>query len=324
MEYYLNRGYSLVNDCYNRDRLIETKLNNKITMVEKNSKAKASSEKTSKDCNSKKCSNCGKDIILLDAKLCPYCGSPLSETETKKNVENTVVATPKVFTVKGVSFTMIPVQGGTYTMGAAENDSDAYDNEKPAHKETVADFMIGETLVTQELWKAVMGNSLWKAVMGINPSHFKRDGSRPVECVSWDDCQKFITKLNQLTGQFFRLPYEAEWEYAARGGNKSKGYKYAGSNDEYAVAWVDYNSEKKTHPVKTKKPNELGIYDMSGNVWEWCQDKYSEDYESPRNGTFRVLRGGSWNLNARFVRVSSRIYFDPGNCDNSGGLRLAL
>ena len=283
--------------------------------ISKAKDSKASSKKTSKDSNSKNCSNCGKDIILSDAKFCPYCGSPLSETETKKNMENTVVATPKVFTMKGVSFTMIPVQGGTYTMGAANNDSDAYDNEKPAHKETVADFMIGETLVTQELWKAVMGN---------NPSDFKRDGLRPVDSVSWDDCQKFITKLNQLTGQFFRLPYEAEWEYAARGGNKSKGYKYAGSNDEYAVAWFDGNSEKKTHPVKTKKPNELGIYDMSGNVGEWCQDKYSEDYKSPRESSARVLRGGNWNCRARSVSVSHRFGYDPGNRYDNLGLRLAF
>lgn len=270
-------------------------------MAEKNSKAKdskASSKKTSKDSNSKNCSNCGKDIILLDAKFCPYCGSPLSGTEAKKNMEDTVVATPKVFTVKGVSFTMIPVQGGTYTMGAADNDPDAQNDEKPAHKETVADFMIGETLVTQELWKAVMGK---------NSSRFNRDGLRPVDSVSWNGCQKFITKLNQLTGQFFRLPYEAEWEYAARGGNKSKGYKYAGSNDAYVVAWFRGNSESKTHPVKNKKPNELGIYDMSGNVFEWCQDEYSQDYKSPRDGD-RVLRGGSWSDFTRDVRVSRRYY----------------
>ena len=222
----------------------------------------------------------------------------------------------KIFTVNGVTFKMIAVQGGTYTMGAtSEQGSDAWDDEKPAHKETVSDFMIGETPVTQELWQAVMGS---------NPSSFKGDMQRPVEQVSWDDCQAFIRKLNQLTGQNFRLPSEAEWEYAARGGNRSKGCKYAGSNDVDTVAWYNGNSNRTTHPVKTKQPNELGIYDMSGNVWERCQDKWCDDYNSPRDSDTRVLRGGSWSRNARFVRVSYRNLISPGFRYNADGLRLAL
>ena len=223
----------------------------------------------------------------------------------------------KIFTVNGVTFKMIAVQGGTYTMGAtSEQGSDAWDSEKPAHKETVSDFMIGETLVTQELWQAVMGS---------NPSSFKGDMQRPVECVSWNDCQTFIRKLNQLTGQNFRLPTEAEWEYTARGGNRSKGCKYAGSNDVDTVAWYNGNSNKTTHPVKTKQPNELGIYDMSGNVWEWCQDNWCDDYNSPRDSGGRVLRGGSWRIDARNVRVSKRNDGGPGDWKcHSGGLRLAL
>ena len=221
-----------------------------------------------------------------------------------------------IFTANGVSFKMIAVQGGTYTMGAtSEQGSDAYDSEKPAHNEYVADFMIGETEVTQELWQAVMGS---------NPSNFTGDLQRPVERVSWDDCQTFIRKLNQLTGQNFRLPSEAEWEYAARGGNRSNGYKYAGSNSVGTVAWYDGNSGSKTHRVKTKQPNELGIYDMSGNVWEWCQDKWCSDYNSPRNSGYRVLRGGSWDDYAWGVRVTFRDNYAPGSWSYYFGLRLAL
>ena len=220
-----------------------------------------------------------------------------------------------LFTANGVTFKMIAVQGGTYTMGAADNDPEAYECEKPAHKETVSDFMIGETPVTQDLWQAVMGS---------NPSNFKGNMQRPVEQVSWNDCQTFIRKLNQLTGQNFRLPSEAEWEYAARGGNRSKGYKYAGSNDVDAVAWYDDNSGSTTHKVKTKQPNELGIYDMSGNVWEWCQDNWCDDYNSPRDSGGRVLRGGSWRYDAGDVRVSYRSISAPGFRHFSYGLRLAL
>ena len=219
-----------------------------------------------------------------------------------------------IYTANGVTFKMIAVQGGTYTMGAtSKQGSDVWDCEKPTHKETVSDFMIGETPVTQELWQAVMGS---------NPSNFTGDMQRPVERVSWDDCQTFIRKLNQLTGQNFRLPSEAEWEYAARGGNRSDGYKYAGSNSVGTVAWYNGNSGNKTHPVKTKQPNELGIYDMSGNVWEWCQDKYN--YNSPRNSGYRVLRGGSWFNYARDVRVSDRSFSSPDNRNYNYGLRLAL
>ncbi len=218
-----------------------------------------------------------------------------------------------LFTANGVTFKMIAVQSGTYTMGAtSEQGSDAWDDEKPAHKEKISDFLIGETPVTQELWQAVMGS---------NPSSFKGDMQRPVEQVSWNDCQKFIKKLNQLTGQNFRLPSEAEWEYAARGGNRSKGCKYAGSNDVDTVAWYNGNSNRTTHPVKTKQPNELGIYDMSGNVLERCQDKY---YNSQRNSGYRVLRGGSWGDDAGGVRVSNRRRNAPGSRSSHIGLRLVL
>src|SRR5574344_679325 len=229
----------------------------------------------------------------------------------------------KTFTVRGVPFEMVRVQGGTFTMGCtSEQGGDCYDdNEKPAHRVTLSDYYIGETEVTQALWQAVMGS---------NPSYFK-GSALPVETVSWDDCQTFITKLNQLTGKTFRLPTEAEWEYAARGGNQSKGYKYSGSNTIDDVAWYYDNSGSKTHTVGTKQANELGIYDMSGNVWEWCSDWYdsygSSSQTNPTgaaSGSYGVLRGGSWNYNARFCRVSLRSGYYPDYGNDGRGLRLVF
>ncbi len=237
----------------------------------------------------------------------------------------------QTFTVNGVSFKMVEVEGGTFTMGAtAEQGSDAYDREKPAHEVTLSDYHIGQTEVTQELWQAVMGS---------NPSSFTGDLQRPVECVSWNDCQTFISKLNQMTGKNFRLPTEAEWEYAARGGNRSQGYKYAGSDNIDDVAWYWGNSgalgssdpEYGTHPVATKSPNELGLYDMSGNVFEWCQDwwgSYSSSAQTnptgPASGSSRVFRGGSWSYYAGRCRVSFRVLNTPSGTRGSLGLRLAL
>ena len=230
----------------------------------------------------------------------------------------------QTITINGVSFTMIKVEGGTFQMGAtSEQGNDAYSAEKPVHSVTLSDYYIGETEVTQELWEAVMGS---------NPSYFDGNLQRPVETVSWNDCQEFITKLNQLTGKNFRLPTEAEWEYAARGGNKSKGYKYSGSNTIDNVAWCDDdNSNSRTHDVKTKSPNELGIYDMSGNVYEWCQDWYG-NYSSgsqtnpkgPSSGSGRVMRGGSWHYYAQICRVSYRSSHYHNFRDSIIGFRLAL
>ena len=225
--------------------------------------------------------------------------------------------------VNGVKFQMVKIQGGTFQMGAtSEQGSDAYDLEKPVHSVTLSDYYIGQTEVTQELWQAVMGS---------NPSYFTGDNQRPVESVSWDDCQEFIEKLNRLTGKNFRLPTEAEWEYAARGGSKSRGYKYSGNNNPDAVAWYDANSGNKTHPVAQKQSNELGLYDMSGNVYEWCQDWYG-DYSSnsqtnpigASNGGFRVLRGGSYFMDRSGVRVSFRSRYMPDCGHFNDGVRLAL
>ena len=241
---------------------------------------------------------------------------------TTLDLENQVV------NVNGVSFTMIAVKGGTFNMGAQSTDpsgtnydGDAFPSEEPVHSVTLSDYYIGETEVTQELWEAVMGS---------NPSN-SSGNQKPVEKVSWNDCKEFIEKLNQLTGKNFRLPTEAEWEYAARGGNKSKGYKYSGSNTIGNVAWYKDNSSHTTHDVKTKSPNELGIYDMSGNVWEWCEDWYG-NYSSgsqtnpagPSTGSRRVNRGGGWYGNAGYCRVSDRFEGIPGGNNFSLGLRLCL
>ena len=262
--------------------------------------------------------------------------STIYVSEEKLDSEN------RTFQVNGVKFTMVLVPGGTFTMGAtSELAIDAYDdNEKPTHQVTLSSFSIGQTEVTQELWQAVMGN---------NPSYFKGP-KRPVERVSWNDCQSFIRKLNGLTGQNFRLPTEAEWEYAARGG-RNGGTKYAGSDNLNDVAWYWKNSGYKylngsdsvwnwkiirknysqTHDVATKRANALGIYDMLGNVWEWCQDWYGSyssssqtNPQGPSSGSFRVFRGGSWYNCARDCRVSSRTCFTPVSCIYGLGLRLAL
>ena len=245
----------------------------------------------------------------------------LSDAENGDDVPGTT-AGAQTFTVNGVSFKMVAVEGGTFTMGAtSEQGSDASSIESPTHKVTLSSYSIGETEVTQELWKAVMGS---------NPSSFSGN-QNPVEYVSWDECQSFITKLNQLTGQKFRLPTEAEWEYAARGGNKSKGYKYAGSNTIGDVAWYTSNSSSKTHPVKQKAANELGLYDMSGNVYEWCQDWYGSYSSSAQtnptgasSGSYRVSRGGSWLNSAQSCRVSYRFNCMPSASGHVIGLRLAL
>lgn len=228
----------------------------------------------------------------------------------------------KTYNANGVSFQMVEVKGGTFTMGATPEMKDSHGYEKPAHKVTLTnDYYIGRTEVTQALWKAVMGN---------NPSWFKGD-NLPVESVSWDDCQEFISKLNSITGHNFRLPTEAEWEFAARGGNNSKHYQYSGSNNMDDVAWYENNSGDKTHPVASKQPNELGIYDMTGNVWECCSD-WSGDYSSssqtnptgPSSGSGRVFRGGSWCNYASGCRSSLRNSFAPVDSNYYLGLRLVL
>jgi formylglycine-generating enzyme required for sulfatase activity len=195
---------------------------------------------------------------------------------------------------------MVFVEGGTFQMGSSNGESD----ERPVHTVELSSFSIGKYEVTQAQWRALMGS---------NPSKFNGCDKCPVENVSWDDVQLFISKLNEITGKKFRLPTEAEWEYAARGGKKSIGYDYCGSNDLGAVGWYSVNSSNKTHPTGLKKPNELEIYDMSGNVWEWCSDWYG-DYNAgkminPKGlklGQYRIIRGGGWGYDASNCRPAMR------------------
>ena len=245
----------------------------------------------------------------------------LEEEEEELPSEN------KTITVNGITVTMIAVEGGLFAMGAQKvdpnepnYDSEAWDREAPVHLVTLSDYYIGETEVTQELWEAVMGTQ---------PSHFIGD-KKPVEQVTWYNCQSFVMKLNQLTGMKFRFPTEAEWEFAAKGGNKSEGYYYSGSDDLSEVAW--YAAEgKKTREVKTKMPNELGIYDMCGNVMEWCYDLFG-DYTSDHqinptgyaNGTDCIIRGGCCLSDATYCRTTVRSCLLPGGQSYGIGFRLAL
>ena len=220
--------------------------------------------------------------------------------------------------IQSIADNLVLVEGGSFNMG-----SDNYDDEGPIHEVRLSSYHISKYPVTQAQWQAVMGN---------NPSHFKGD-SRPVEQVSWEDCQAFIKKLNQLTNKCYRLPTEAEWEYAACGGNKSRGYTYSGSNNLDEVGWYDENSGDKTHAVGQKKPNELGLYDMSGNVYEWCNDWYGGDYygqsptsnpQGPSSGSDRVCRGGSWGDGGAWLCRSTDRFncLTPSNRYSDLGFRL--
>ena len=249
---------------------------------------------------------------------------PLAQTPVT-NVDNISIPVKD-----GISIDMVRVEAGTFTMGATPEMKEPFDWEKPTHQVTLTnDYYIGKYEVTQALWQAVMGN---------NPSYFK-GGNLPVEYVSWDDCQEFISKLNNMTGKKFRLPTEAEWEYAARGGKKGRGCQYSGSNNLSDVAWYKDNSDSKTHAVGSKQANELGIYDMSGNVCEWCQDWYDSYSSSSQvnptganSGSYRVFRGGSWDHTAGIYRSSyrhgltpnGRYDIAPGSLFNNLGLRLVL
>ena len=216
---------------------------------------------------------------------------------------------------------MICVESGCFIMGATEEQENPESDEKPISTITIASFAINKYEVTQAEWEFVMQD---------NPSTF-RGGKFPVDNVTWEECQTFINRLNVLTGMKFRLPTEAEWEFAARGGVHSQGCQFAGSNRVEDVAWCTLNSENASHPVGQKLPNELGLYDMSGNVWEWCQDWFAEYSEvtktnplGPSTGVLRVLRGGSWLSTCRSCRVSNRHYYAPNDRDNNIGIRLAL
>lgn len=244
------------------------------------------------------------------------------------------------------SFKMMKVVGGEFLMGAQHIDpngsnynENAQDCESPVHNVLLDDYYIGETEVTQELWKSVMGNNPSEDIEGgiNNPSYDYLVGNKkPVVNISWDDCQEFIQRLNDITGMKFRLPTEAEWEYAAKGGLNTNDYIYSGGNDIDDYAWYIGNSQfplRYYHNVKTKMPNELGIYDMSGNVLEWCQDWYDANYyvhspennpDGPMSGSYKVTRGGSFMLHESICRVTCRLYDNLSNANNNIGMRLVL
>lgn len=233
-------------------------------------------------------------------------------TYNSKNVQNQIIS------INGVKFLMVGVKGGGYNMGT--NKYESY--ERPVHKVAINSFLIGECEVTQELWEVVMG---------VNPS-MRRSPELPVEKVSWDDCQRFITELNNKTGRSFRLPTEAEWEYAAKGGQLSKHYElWPGSENGAYHVWSHLNSGGNTQAVKSKEPNELGLYDMCGNVWEWCHDwygSYSSEKQTnplgPSDGLGRVIRGGSVNEDYRVCRITNRKYYNQNNIWAYIGLRLVM
>lgn len=219
---------------------------------------------------------------------------------------------------------MIPIKGGTFQMG--DEHGDLGETCRPLHLVSIKDFHLCKHPVTQAQWRAVMGSDPLEL-------YFGGCNDCPVEGVSWNDVQAFIKMLNEKTGGEYRLPTEAEWEYAARGGVVSRNTKFTGSDNLFDVGWYMYNSRKKTQPIMQKKPNELGLYDMSGNVWEWCQDIWHDNYNGVRTDdnawmaggkqSIRVVRGGSWDFNAMSCRVAGRLRNDSNNRDYDVGFRLA-
>lgn len=266
-------------------------------------------------------------------------GIPSKDGSVVQSVESVVQ-----ITANDISFNMIKVEGGTFTMGATSEQKNFDSDEKPTHQVTLSSYYIGETEVTQALWQAVMGNTVHDQKDKRNNLYGEGD-NYPMYYVSWDDIQDFICKLNEITKMNFRLPTEAEWEFAARGGNKSNHTMYCGSNELYKVSWYNLTSGRKVHPVKSKNANELGIYDMSGNVWEVCQDwynNYNSDAQKNPSGPdsavrrvwsnfhwfdiedSRVRRGGGFYDIPEECRLSNRGYVTPEKrlCDL--GFRLAL
>ncbi len=264
-------------------------------------------------------------------------GCPVSRAQEAAGSQAAVLSADTadyVEEVFGMSIDMVYVAGGTFEMGATpEQGSDAYADETPVHTVTLDAYYIGRYEITQAQWVVVMGRDVIQQRDARDTSYTLHGvgAQYPAYYISWDEAQRFCEKLSAMTGKKYRLPTEAEWEYAARGGRHKDGTKYSGSNEISEVAWVARNSDGVTHPVGQKKPNGLGLYDMSGNVWEWCQDKYCADYYSdspsqnpqgPEDGSFRVKRGGSWRYLANSGRVSRRYSNFPDTKRDVVGLRV--
>jgi len=266
------------------------------------------------------------DSIAVARKALEEAVAKMTPEEQAKRVADSVVAAQEEFKKVTAEFNpeMVFVKGSSFfSMGCTkEQGADCNEDERPAHNVTLRDFYASKFPITQKLWEKVMDS---------NPSRFQGE-NLPVESVSWNDVQEFIKKLNTVTGKKYRLLTEAEWEYAARGGGSTKGQRYAGSNNLGAVAWYGDNSGQATRPVGEKQPNELGLYDMSGNVWEWVQD-WKDGYSSsglqnnpvgPASGTNRAYRGGSWQDSDIYCRVSRRHGAVPDTRSSAVGFRLAL
>ena len=266
--------------------------------------------------------DCKYENVPIEAKFCPRCGCPFGDITQKGQIR---------IQVGEVNFNMIHVKAGSFLMGS--NEYDDIFHGKPLHKVTITkDYYIGETVVTQKLWKEVMGHnpSYWGKKNGLYSDQWEL---LPVEQVDWFDCIDFIKKLNELTGRTFRLPTEAEWEFAARGGQESEGYKFAGSDIVDEVAWWP-PCDQSVHPVAQKKPNELGLYDMCGNIYEWCQDwlaEYNNEHQydpvcnrpNYKDYKCRIIRGGH-SLHSGVCSVNSRNGFEPERWGNYTGFRLCM
>lgn len=270
----------------------------------------------------------GIKVHLKDGRVLTYKASEVVKVTTF-NAETTPQEDimDRTIMVGDVEFKMIYVKGGTFRMGATEGQgTGAYDNEYPVHIVDLDDYYIGETEVTQELWQTVMDGEM-------NPSWYEQAPTKPVQNLSRADCLVFISRLNKLTGLTFVLPTEAQWEYAARGGKYNQDKMFAGSDNIDEVGWYAFNSDSEVHEVAQKLPNELGLYDMTGNVWEWCSDYFSEDYYSqspkenptgPVSGERFVFRGGSIYTNERNSRVAVRNHHRNDHNYGDIGLRLVL
>ena len=275
-----------------------------------------------------------KILISATIVIALIVGGVLISTKDKEEYATTDHPDELTFTVEGVNFTMRRVEGGSFEMGATiEQESGADNDEWPVHSVTVNDYYMGETEVTQALWYAVMGTTVYEQrdysnldwpVIGEGPNY-------PMYYISYDECQQFVRRLSDMTNQPFRIPTEAEWEFAARGGLYSQGYRYSGSNSIGSIAWYQANSNKNAHAVKMLPSNELGLYDMTGNLWEWCYDWYGEygfqsqqDPSGPAYGSKRVFRGGAWYNDANNCRIANRIARVSSYRDNGVGFRLAL
>lgn len=322
---YTNRGKWLYNEIWTGDEQVQMLYKEQFEKNEATIKAKIKLSETQQKRN-KIIEKIKSGIPIIQIKF----SDEISDMESKENTFVTdainfkeVDSIIKIVKIKDVMFKMILVKGDTYVMGASLLQGGENKDEQVTHNVTLGDFYICTTQVTQELWNAIIGN---------NPSKIM-DKNLPVTNVSWNDCQDFIKRLNDITGMKFRLPSEAEWEFAAKGGQKGKlnGYKYSGSNTITNIMWYSKNSGNRPHTVSSKQSNELGLFDMSGNVWEWCSDWYapydirhSFSPNGPTNGTEKVCRGGSFMSEAKECRVSIREKDLPNEKSEDIGFRLVL